>query len=218
MAGNPVTFADHYFLSDLAAGQAAPLNPNLPPLPPPTWSGAPTQDADFARYEDRIGDLTPRAQVLTDEINPFPVKYVRRGTTLFFNFSEYGHLLTSQFFAAGGKIVMRDFHSPSELAHLPEKVVINCPGFAARDWWKDKAMVPVRGQTGWLIPQPEVQYGLTYRSVQLLSKSDGIMVIALEHGDMKGYNNSDESVNRAESERAVKVIEELYSRFPANPV
>ena len=58
---------------------------------------------------------------------------------------------------------------------------------------------------------------MTYRNVQILSKSDGIMVIALEHGDMKGYNNSDESVNRAESERAVRVIEELYSRFPANP-
>ena len=54
---------------------------------------------------------------------------------------------------------------------------------------------------------------MTYRNVQMLSKSDGIMVIALEYGDMKGYNNSDESVNRAESERAVRVIEELNSRF-----
>jgi hypothetical protein len=141
------------------------------------------------------------------------VKYASRTSQMFFNFTEYGHLLTSEFFERGGKIVMRDFHSPSELAHLPEKVVINCPGFAARDWWKDKAMMPVRGQTGWLIPQPEVNYAMTYRNVQMLSKSDGIMVIALEYGDMKGYNNSDESVNRAEAERAVRVIEELNSRF-----
>jgi glycine/D-amino acid oxidase-like deaminating enzyme len=123
----------------------------------------------------------------------------------------------SDFYAAGGKIEMRDFHAPSELASLKEKVVINCPGFAARDWWKDKSMVPVRGQTGWLIPQPEVNYAMTYRNVQILSKSDGIMVIALEHGDLKGYNDSDESVRRAESERAVRVVEELYSRFPAIP-
>jgi len=135
---------------------------------------------------------------------------------MFFNFTEYGHLLTSDFFAAGGKIEMRDFHSPSELATLKEKVVINCPGFAARDWWKDKYMVPVRGQTGWLIPQPEVNYAMTYRNVQILSKSDGIMVIALEYGDMKGYHDSDESVRRAESERAVRVIEKLFSRFPAS--
>jgi hypothetical protein len=218
MRGNPIAFIDHYYLSDLPEGQVAPPDPNVPSLPPPTWSGAPAQNADFAHYDERIRDLTPRAQPLPDDVNPFPAKYVRRATNLLFNFTEYGHLLTSQFFAAGGKIVMRDFHSPSELAHLPEKVVINCPGFAARDWWKDKAMMPVRGQTGWLIPQPEVQYGLTYRSVQVLSKSDGIMVIALEHGDMKGYNNSDESPNRAESERAVRVIQELYSRFPVNPV
>ena len=78
-------------------------------------------------------------------------------------------------------------------------------------------MMPVRGQTGWLIPQPEVQYGLTYRNVQVLSKSDGIMVIVLENGELKGYNDSDESVRRAESERAVRVIEELYSRFPTIP-
>ena len=216
MAGNPVAFSDHYYLSDLPEGQVAPLGPDVPPLPPPTWTGAPTKTADFARYDERIRDLTPRSQILPDDVNPFPVKYVRRATNLFFNFTEYGHLLTSQFFAAGGKIVMRDFHSPGELAHLPEKVVINCPGFAARDWWKDKSMVPVRGQTGWLIPQPEVQYGLTYRSVQILSKSDGIMVIALEYGDMKGYHDSDESVRRAESERAVRVIEKLFSRFPAS--
>jgi hypothetical protein len=217
LAGNPVAFTDQYYLSDTPFGQEAPRDPNIPPLPPPTWTGLPTQSSDFARYADRIADITPRSQLLTDDINPFPVKHVRRSTGMFFNFTEYGHLLTSEFFAAGGKIVMRDFHAPSELASLKEKVVINCPGIAARDWWKDKAMVPVRGQTGWLIPQPEVNYGLTYRNVQTLSKSDGIMVIALENGELKGYNDSDESVRRAESERAVRVIEELYSRFPTNP-
>jgi glycine/D-amino acid oxidase-like deaminating enzyme len=215
--GNPVTFTDHYRMSDTPFGEQAPLDPNLPPLPPPSWTGLPTQTSDFGRYEDRIEDLTPRSQILTDDNNPFPVKHVSRTTQMFFNFTEYGHLLMNEFFAAGGKIEMRDFHAPSELASLKEKVVINCPGFAARDWWKDKAMMPVRGQTGWLIPQPEVNYAMTYRNVQVLSKSDGIMVIALEHGDMKGYNDSDESVRRAESERAVRVIEELYSRFPASP-
>jgi hypothetical protein len=42
------------------------------------------------------------------------------------------------------------------------------------------------------------------------------MVIALENGELKGYNNSNESVNRAESENAVKVIEDLFARFPVN--
>ena len=217
LPGNPVTFTDHYRLSDTPFGQAAPPDPSIPPLPPPSWTGAPTQEADFGVYSDRIADLTPRSQILTDDNNPFPVKHVSRTTQMFFNFTEYGHLLMNDFYAAGGKIVMRDFHAPGELADLPEKVIINCPGYAAHDWWRDKAMVPVRGQTGWLIPQPEVNYAMTYRNVQILSKSDGIMVIALEHGDLKGYNDSDESVRRAESERAVRVVEELFSRFPTVP-
>ncbi len=215
MAGNPIAFADHYYLTDAPRGTPQPVDATVAPLPPPTWTGAPTSGEDFAKYSDRIRDITPHPQQLEADLNPFPVKYASRTTNMFFNFTEYGHLLTTEFFARGGKIVMRDFHSPSELAHLPQKVVINCPGFAARDWWRDKAMVPVRGQTGWLIPQPEVNYGLTYRNVQILSKSDGIMVIALENGELKGYNNSNESVNRAESENAVKVIEDLFARFPA---
>jgi glycine/D-amino acid oxidase-like deaminating enzyme len=217
LPGNPVTFTDHYRLSDLPFGEPTPRDPDIPPLPPPSWTGLPRQSSDFGEYADRIADLTPKPQILTEDNNPFPVKYASRTTQMFFNFTEYGQLLMSNFYSAGGKIVMRDFHAPGELASLPEKVIINCPGYAAHDWWKDKAMVPVRGQTGWLIPQPEVNYAMTYRNVQILSKSDGIMVIALEDGDMKGYNNSDESVRRAESERAVRVIEELFSRFPTAP-
>ena len=61
---------------------------------------------------DRSRDITPKPQILTPDINPFPVKYATRTTQMFFNFSEYGHLLMSEFFAAGGKIVIRDFHAP----------------------------------------------------------------------------------------------------------
>ena len=209
MAGNPLAFADHYYLSD---------TPFEAPLPPPLPSPVPIPE--YYVLGDRIGDITPKLQVLTPDIHPFPVKYARRTTRLFFNFSEYGHLLMSDFFAAGGKVVMRNFHSPGELAHLPEKVIINCPGYSARDWWKDKAMVPYSGQTEWLIPQPEVNYGLTYRNVEALSKSDGIMMIDTgpRNGLPKGYGSSNEMPNRAEAEAAVRVMEELYSRFPANPI
>ena len=75
----------------------------------------------------------------------------------------------------------------------------------------------MRGQTGWLIPQPEVNYAMTYRNVQILSKSDGIMVIALEDGDMKGYNNSDKSVRRAKCKTGRARDRRAVSRFPTNP-
>jgi hypothetical protein len=70
-----------------------------------------------------------------------------------FNFPSYGHLLLTEFFERGGRFVMRDFHRPADLATLPEKVVIHATGCAARDLWNDRTIIPVRGQTGWLVPQ-----------------------------------------------------------------
>jgi len=210
LAGNPIAWCDHYDLSDTPFDAPPP-----PPVPLPSGEPAPVF---FRMPEGRLADLTPNPEVLAPSMNPFPVRYATRTSKMYFNFSEYGHLLVSQFLAAGGKIVMRDFHSPGELAHLPEKVIINCPGYAAHDWWKDKAMVPQRGQTEWLIPQPEVNYGVTYRNVQARSKSDGIMVIAV--GDAqhaKSWNNSNEIPDRAEAEGAVRVMEELFSRFTGVP-
>jgi hypothetical protein len=180
----------------------------------------PQQNSEFGRYSDRIQDLTPRAQILPEGATPFPVKYVSRSEIMFFNFESYGHVLLSEFFGAGGKIEIREFHNPSELGGLKEKVVINSPGYAARDLWKDKYMIPVRGQTGWLIPQPEVNYGLSYGGTSMLSKSDGIMVLHAPGpvtGDMNGIGDSNEVASRTESESAVRIIEQLYARFPTSP-
>jgi glycine/D-amino acid oxidase-like deaminating enzyme len=219
LPGNPVTFADQYRLSD------TPPNPRGEEADPSVkgsyeTTGMPQQNSEFGRYNDRIADLTPKAQLLPEGSTPFPVKYVSRSEIMFFNFSEYGHLLMSDFFAAGGKVEIREFHNPSELGHLKEKMVINCPGYAARDLWKDKYMIPVRGQTGWLIPQPEVNYGLSYGGTSMLSKSDGIMVLHAPGpvtGDMNAVGNSTEVPSRAETESAVRIIEQLYARFPVSP-
>jgi glycine/D-amino acid oxidase-like deaminating enzyme len=91
--------------------------------------------------------------------------------------------------------------------------VINCPGYGGRALWRDETIVPVRGQIGWLIPQPEVSYGLYYKDVSVIPRRDGIVVQAVEGGDMKGYNDADETVDRAESERAVATLAELFSKF-----
>ena len=209
MPGNPIAWVDHYTLSD------TPFDAPPPPLPPMANG---EERPVFYDMGDRIRDLDSTPQLLTPDVNPFPVPYATRATKMFWNFSEYGHLLNSEFYERGGKIVIRDFHSPAELAHLPEKVIINCPGFAARDWWKDKAMIPVRGQTEWLIPQPEVQYGFTYRNVETRSKSDGVMVIAIGAEQFaKSWKNGNEIPNRAEAEGAVRVVEELMSRMPTRP-
>jgi hypothetical protein len=218
LPGRPVDFADQYRLSD------TPFEKNEekpdPSLGTYATTGKPQQNYEFAQYSDRIADLTPRPEILPEGATPFPVKYVSRQEIMFFNFGSYGHILLSEFFGAGGKVEIREFHHPSELGQLKEKVVINCPGYAARDLWKDKYMIPVRGQTGWLIPQPEVKYGLSYGGTSMLSKSDGIMVLHAPgpvKGEMNGIGNANEVESRQETEDAVRIIEKLYARFPNNP-
>ena len=113
----------------------------------------------------------------------------------------------------GGRVERREFHSLAELGGLKEKVVINCPGYGARALCQDESVTPVRGQIGWLIPQPEVNYGLFYRNVSMLSRRDGIVVQMLEGGDMRGYNDTNETADRAESEEAVNRIAALYGKM-----
>ena len=134
---------------------------------------------------------------------------------MLFNVADYGHTLMADFLAAGGRVVHREFHSLGELATLKEKVVINCPGYGARALCRDESVTPVRGQIAWLIPQPEVTYGLYYNGVGMLSRRDGIVVQGLWGGDMFGNGNDHEVIDRAEAERGVTTLAELYGRIKA---
>ena len=134
---------------------------------------------------------------------------------MMFNIADYGHTLMTDFLLAGGELRTMEFHAPSELTALKEKVVINCPGYGGRSLWKDESIKPVRGQIAWLIPQPEVTYGAAYNGVNMLSRKDGIVVQSVGRGDMEGYGDDNEAPDRADAERTVKTIAELFSRFRA---
>jgi hypothetical protein len=71
----------------------------------------------------------------------------------------------------------------------------------------------VRGQIAWLIPQPEVNYGVMYKNVNVVSRRDGIVVQDVSKGDMEGYNDSNEQPDRRAAESAVQVVAELYRRM-----
>jgi D-amino-acid oxidase len=200
LPGNPVMFADRYTLSDIPFAEMR--------------EKMEAQDTlGFANYGSRISDISSRTVDLPPGTHPFPVKYARRGSSLQFNIHAYAHQLLSDFRQAGGKVEMREFHAPSELTQLKQKVVINCTGYGAKSLWQDESIVPVRGQIAWLLPQPEVNYGLYYDGVSVVSRTDGIVVQSIQGGDLEGYKNDQESVSRAEAEQVVGVIEGLYSRF-----
>ncbi len=199
LPGTPVEWNDRYYLSDLPPGHLAP-----PPDP---------KKLPFAEFGERIADLTPPNVLQPAGSTPFSAAYVRRTSSLMFNIADYAHTLFNDFMVAGGRFERREFHSPAELATLKEKVVINCPGYAARALWKDETIVPVRGQIGWLIPQPEVNYGFIYHGVSMLSRRDGIVVQMLQGGDMRGYGDDNETPDRAESEKGVELIADVYSKW-----
>ena len=199
LPGDPVEWFDRYEVDDETP------RPPRPKVPEPKL--------EFASLEGRLaGDLTPGGEILPAGSTPFSGT-VRRSSSLMFNIADYGHTLMADFRAAGGRIVHREFHAPAELGQLDEKVVINCPGYGARALMKDASITPVRGQIGWLIPQPECRYGVYYHGVNVLCRRDGICVQGVSGGDMRGYGDENETPDRAEAEREVATIAGLFSRF-----
>jgi D-amino-acid oxidase len=200
MAGTPVEWTDRYELSDNSRAERR-------------TNGRRVEALEFARYEDRVADLTPGVQHLAPGSHPFPTRYALRTSSLTFNIAGYSRQLVTDFLVEGGKIERFEFHSPSELNQVAQKVVINATGYGARALWQDESIVPVRGQIAWLIPQPEVNYGVFYKNVGVLARRDGIVVQDAGKGEMEGYNDSNEQPDRPAAESAVRVVAELYDRM-----
>lgn len=199
LAGDPVEWREGYVLSDTPFDQ---------PLPDP----AETQgEPDYAEMEDLISDIRPRSQALAPGEHPFRVPHVRRYQQMVFNLPAYSRLLLEDFLRFGGEIVQRDFSSARQFAGLPERTLVNATGYGARALLGDDSVIPVRGQTARLIPQPEVHYGLYYRGHNLntVPRRDGILVQAQAVGD---FGNADTTPDRAATYAAVQ---RLASLFPA---
>jgi hypothetical protein len=198
MPGVPVEMVDQYAVSDDGSSVATSVPSGGPPI-------------DFASYGRRISDLMPQWQAVSPNTSPFEAASVSRGQVMIFNITEYGQTLMNEFFKAGGQYQRADFQSPAEIAALGKKVVINCTGYGARALWRDDSLIPVRGQIAHLIPQPNVRYGVVYQHVLSVPRRDGIVVQSFEGGEAQGYGIADETVDRAESEQAVRTLAQLFT-------
>ncbi len=196
LPGTPVEWTDGYGLFDTQ---------------PPEVSAA----HDFAHYEPRIDDITPDFEELPPGAHPFPTKYAFRSSRMTFNIAEYSRELMNDFLIAGGVIETREFQSPQDVASVPQRVIINCPGYGGRKLWSDESIVPVRGQIAWLIPQADAHYSLFYKDVSVVARRDGIVVQPVPGGDDYGWNDANEEPNRQEAEAGVLVLKELFDRMAA---
>ncbi|PZU07121.1 FAD-dependent oxidoreductase [Sphingomonas sp.] len=198
LPGDPVDWTDRYNLFD---------------APPPATGNRPHVETalHFVELQARVRDLQPLTRPLAPGTHPFRVPFARQTTSMMFNVADLAHTLETDFQIAGGRFVPMELHEPSDFAKIREKVIVNCTGYGARALMRDESIVPVRGQIAWLIPQAGVRYGLYYRDISVLARKDGIVVQAVGADDSFGYNDGNESPDRAAAEQSVTTIASLFA-------
>jgi glycine/D-amino acid oxidase-like deaminating enzyme len=202
LPGAPVEYIDTYFVSD----------------EPPSARGrrAPDTRPPFAELQrELIGDLIPQSTDFAPGSHSLGARYLRRNSLMMFNLSAYTRLLLGDFIANGGKIEIAEFHTPDDLRKLREKTLINATGFGARALFGDKTVIPVRGQLARAIPQPDIDYGLFYKGVSFVPRRDGLVFQAVGESDYYGFDDDTAVPDRAEADRAVTTIAQLFERSNA---
>lgn len=194
---HPIEWRDMYSLADLPPGAPRPEEKS--------------EEPDYPDLERTLlRDITP--QTVTLSSHPFPAPYVRKRPALLFNIAEYTRSLMTEFLAHGGVIETFVMQDQRDFAAIGERTIINCTGYGARALLGDDSVIPVRGQTAKLIPQPEVDYGFFYgsRRVSVYPRRDGLLVQAQAEGD---YNNDSEALDPEESISAVQRLGEIVARM-----
>jgi D-amino-acid oxidase len=144
-------------------------------------------------------DLYPERRVHRDPDHYFGFKYVRQYNTMLIEPPVYLNALLRDFYIAGGKLVVKEFHSREEIKRLPEQVIFNCTGLGARALFGDLKLEPVRGQLEVLLPQPEIDYcylGTGY----MFPRRDGIILGGtFDHGDWSLTPNPEQTTGILEA-------------------
>lgn len=198
LPGNPVEFIDNYFVSE---------DPHALRRQPPSDDSRPK----FAELQrELIGDLVFQGVEFAPGSHSLGPRYLRRNTLMMFNLSAYARMLMSDFLANGGRIEIKEFHSPADFVALPQETLINATGYGARALFGDQSITPVRGQLARMIPQPDVGYGLFYKGVSFVPRRDGLVFQVVGDDDYYGFNDDTTTPSRTEAELAVNTIAGLF--------
>lgn len=123
-----------------------------------------------------VESLYPESRVLSPAEHPFPVAHAHRRMTMLIEPAIYLNALIRDFYQAAGRIVIREFATPREVAALREGLVFNCTGLGARELFEDRELTPIRGQLEFLLPQPEVDYCTVGMGIYMFPRHDGILL------------------------------------------
>jgi len=113
---------------------------------------------------------------LTPVEHPFPWPSALRYDTMYVETGRYLRQMTRDVQVAGGRIEVRRFATPADIAALPESLVFNCTGLGSRDLFGDQELHPIRGQLAILEPQPGIRYAAQGEFGYMFPRADGILL------------------------------------------
>jgi len=189
-------------VSNIAGGQFHPFGHYRHELVTPAWREQFLAAVDYSwrRFQIMVGDdygihwlptfsetggdlepqllptFPPRNRMLGPGDHPFPVQTLTAYDTLYVETGRYLRQMIRDLQIAGGRIQVRDFATPADIAALPERLVFNCTGLGARALFGDTMLQPARGQIAVLLPQPEIRYAFTGQAGYMFPRADGIIL------------------------------------------
>ena len=135
----------------------------------------PTYVKDGSPEAKVVATFPPINRPLAPAEHPFPDATVLRYDTMYVETGRYLRQMIRDVQIAGGKIEVRRFATPADIAALPESLVFNCTGLGSRDLFGDTDLHPVRGQLAIIEPQPEVRYAYVGDGY-MFPRPDGILL------------------------------------------
>jgi glycine/D-amino acid oxidase-like deaminating enzyme len=155
-----------------------------------------------------LDSFPPFNRMLSRAENPFPVDGVLRYDTMYVETGRYLRQMIRDVQIAGGKIEVRKFATPQDIAALPESLVFNCTGLGSRALFGDEGLQPVRGQLAILEPQPAVRYAYTGSSGYMFPRADGILL-----GGTFEYDQWDPTPQPADIARIIAAHQRFFTSF-----
>jgi glycine/D-amino acid oxidase-like deaminating enzyme len=155
-----------------------------------TWivNYAPTDNEQAGRGTNLLlpDNVQGSRTILQPGEHPFPTKFAIERPEMRIEPSIYLDALMTDFLLWGGKVVIRRFETPRDVAALTENVIVNCTGLGSKALFDDPELVPLKGQLVVLVPQPEITYGTSGGSrvasaepgvgIHMMPRSDGIIL------------------------------------------
>lgn len=125
---------------------------------------------------DALPELFPDSRYLPPGSHPFPRPHAYVDNLIFIEMPRYLRALMRDFHRFGGRLVVREFCSIREVLDLSETLIVNCTGLGARKLFNDQELTPLKGQLVVLLPQPEIQYALTFDDYYMFPTRHGILL------------------------------------------